>query len=366
MNAVFSHNVGPQEERRGSMKKRIYFAAVAAAAMPFAAEANAGTPLIWGYVIHLVIGNLFIGIGEGLFLHLFAPQRRKRTCVLLMVCANYVSAWLGMNLLRHVGWLFGFIGIEHLKLVFWCTVALAWLFTIVAEAPFVWLALRGGVNCLRRVLVASVLVQSISYIVLFAWYACISETSLFSVEAVEDFSSMRIPEGVSVKFLDKDDRGFVIDLDSHERKETDPGELLTLATNHEYRVVKTVGEPDTGWKAQVGFWAAEGIRCHDVKTGRDFRLALETPFLKCYIRHVTQLPDGKLIFQLGWNLICIADPENKQVALLVRGRCPVVEMKRTAREGANSQSETGNIGFGNNSTLAAFDKRSTRRVGCAD
>ena len=326
MNILFRHNAA-QEGRLEGMKKRMYFAAVAAAAMPLAAEANAGTLLIWSYGIHLMIGNLFIGIAEGQILHQFAPQRRTWICVLLMIVANYVSAWLGEHCLGHVGWVFGFIGIEHLKLVFWCTVALAWLFTIVAEAPFVWLAFRGGVNCLRRVLVVSVLVQSISYIVLFAWYACVSETSLFSVEAVKDFSSMRIPEGVSVKYLDKDDRGFVIDLDSHERKETDPGELLTLGTNHEYCVVKSVGEPNTGWKAQVGFWAAQGIRCHDEKTGRDFRLALETPFMMCCIRHVTQLPDGKLIFQLGWNLICIADPEKNQVALLVRGRCPIVEMK---------------------------------------
>ncbi len=311
------------------MNWRMMFVAVVAAAMPFAAVANAGTPLMWGEGFHLLLGNLFIGLVEGLLIHLFAPQRRKRTCVLLMICANYVSAWLGLYVSGHVR-LFE-VGIEHVKLVFWCVVALAWLFTIVVESPFVYLALRVGAYSLRRVLVASVLVQSLSYAALFAWYAGISETSLFAVEVLEDVSSMQIPEGVSVKFLGEDDKGYVIDLDSRDMKETDSGEMAALATNREFRVVKSIGEPDTGWKAHVGFWAAEGVRCHDERTGRNFRLALEAPFLMWPVRHVTQIPDGKLVFQLGGSRICIADPEKNQVASLARGRCPVVEMKRTER-----------------------------------
>lgn len=301
--------------------------AVIAAAIPFAAEANMGTPLMWGATFHLLIGNLFIGIVEGLLLLFFAPKRKWWTCVLLMVYANYVSSWMGSMLVGGLGPVFYFAGIEHLKLAFWCVVVLAWLFTIAVESPFVWLAFCGAEHCLRRVLVASLLVQSISYAVLFAWYAGVSEASLVSVKVVEDFSSMSIPDGVRVRFLGEDDKGYVFDLKSRDRNEVDADEMKSLATNHEWRVVKVIGESGSGWKASVGFWAAQGLQCHNENTGRDFHLAFETPFSMWYIRHATQLPDGKVIFQLGKDLICIADPENNQIATVVRGRCPIVEVK---------------------------------------
>ena len=40
--------------------------ACAAMALPLAAEANAGTPLMWSTTVHLVFGNLLIGVAEGL------------------------------------------------------------------------------------------------------------------------------------------------------------------------------------------------------------------------------------------------------------------------------------------------------------
>ena len=307
------------------------FVAAVAMAIPFAAEANAGTPLMWGAMLHLVLGNLFIGICEGSLLLLFEPKRKWWTCVLLMVCANYASAWLGFMAVDWLRPMFYSAGIEHLKMAFWCAMGLAWLFTIIVEAPFVWLAFRGGANSVRRAAIASVIVQSISYVVLFAGYSAISVASLFSVEVVDDFSSMRIPEEVRVKFLGEDGEGYVMDLQSRDTNKTDASDMMVLSTNRSFYVqVKTVGEPVSGWKTKVGFWAAQGMRCHNEITGRNFHLAFETPFQMWAVRNATQLPDGKVIFQLD-SEICIADPEKNQVAPIVRGRYPIVEMGKAAQ-----------------------------------
>ena len=47
---------------------------------PAVAYADAGTPLMWAGLFHLLIGNAIIGVGEGLILsRLFRPKRRVRS-----------------------------------------------------------------------------------------------------------------------------------------------------------------------------------------------------------------------------------------------------------------------------------------------
>ncbi len=43
------------------------------------ALANAGTPLIWAGILHLVFGNAIIGIGEGILLAWRIPVPRRKS-----------------------------------------------------------------------------------------------------------------------------------------------------------------------------------------------------------------------------------------------------------------------------------------------
>ncbi len=61
---------------------------------PAVAVANAGTPLMWARGIHLFIGNLAIGIGEGC-LPAILFRKRAAPCIGVMIAANYFSAWIG-------------------------------------------------------------------------------------------------------------------------------------------------------------------------------------------------------------------------------------------------------------------------------
>ena len=317
-----------KEERNCCVNKRVLFLAIAAAALPFAAEADAGTPLLWvGF--HLFIGNLLIGIAEGLLLWRFLPSRRPGACIGLMIAANYFSAWLGVltsGLWYH---LFDGVGVKGFKTAVWYAVAVAWLFTIVAEFPFVWLAFRREEKTFKRALKASFVIQSASYIVLFFVYASFCKTDLLSVDVV-DPAEISVPNGVSLSFVGEDGKGYVGDLRLRDWKETDADSIVSVATNnfeegrwrHEAMVV---GKHDVAWKVDV-VWYAGCLEIRNEQLGIKFVVAIDTPFIARQICLATQLPEGKVVFQIGEGEICIADPVKKCIAVIAKGKYPVVTM----------------------------------------
>jgi hypothetical protein len=65
----------------------------------------------------------------------------------------------------------------------------------------------------------------------------------------------------------------------------------------------------------------------NAKSDRKLGVAFETPFLRWSVRHPTQLPSGHVVFQLDGEQICILDPNERKIALLAKGRSPVVNMR---------------------------------------
>ena len=64
---------------------------LALALFPSTASANAGTPLMWASMLHLVFGNAIIGLIEGLLLaRLFKCSKRKS--ILTLIAANTALA----------------------------------------------------------------------------------------------------------------------------------------------------------------------------------------------------------------------------------------------------------------------------------
>jgi len=61
--------------------------------LPSTLYANAGTLLIWAQMLHLVFGNILIGLIEGLLLSKFYKTSKWKS-ILIMILANYASAWL--------------------------------------------------------------------------------------------------------------------------------------------------------------------------------------------------------------------------------------------------------------------------------
>ena len=101
-------------------------------------------------------------------------------------------------------------------------------------------------------------------------------------------------------------------------KSTDSGGVLQFAAGNR-----------SDWRFEDTSWA--GIFGENSKDDRSLFLTLDTPFARWFSQSATQLPSGQLVFQLGQNQICIVDPVNGKIAMLGRGRSPLVAIEPAPR-----------------------------------
>lgn len=337
-------------------------------------------------MLHLVLGNALIGVGEGLLLAwLFSAPKRKS--VLIMIPANYTSAWLGGLFIRGAiahalpmdlnnGWKW-----------FWIMVVVTYAMTLIIEWPFVVWCLRGTQNWFKRSIVASLVVQSASYVLLFGWYWMASGTSLYTKMNIVAPANLSLPKSVLVYFIGpvdgnvyerqlagsgqeeiyalhskgNNDRLFVqpslsntnhwdlvarlddgprlVDVLTNFVVEAAPDRRSTHTEHVEYNTWFSFGEAqslgsatNSHWKFWSGFWAVEGLRASDTTTSQSVRFSYETPFGAWRVRNAVHLPSDKVLFQLGDDQICVFDPVSRQVALLWHGRGPVPVIEKNDNE----------------------------------
>lgn len=355
-------------------KRTVITAAVLSA--PALALANAGTPLMWAGMLHLMFGNLLIGILEGLLLGwLFKAPKLKAVGILIL--ANYLSAWAGGFLLS---WLCRFpdITIENLKpwLIFFFVLAFA--LTLLIELTFFRMALRKAERSFRAAIKPTFLIHLISYALLTVWYGLASGTSLMTELKVVDPSALKPEASYTLYYISNDgekviehslsgevsevackisstnqnDRLFTriaedggcnlsIRYDGELPNYTEDTLLLNISKNSPstwHLEKEPNGDPkgtwfnfgdapslaaSKGWNYRTGFWAIDGIS-GEGPNEESFHYALETPFESWTIRNAVSLGDALLIFQLGNDQICMLDHESGSIALLARGRGPIV------------------------------------------
>ena len=78
------------------------------------------------------------------------------------------------------------------------------------------------------------------------------------------------------------------------------------------------------WEFSTGFWPIEGITEENKKEKTTVSLSLETPFAAWIARNATQVEGDLVVFQLGDNQICMLDPVSRRIALIARGKGPIV------------------------------------------
>ncbi|MBK8476916.1 MAG: hypothetical protein IPL39_11595 [Opitutaceae bacterium] len=354
--------------------------AVLCLVVPSVAWANAGTPLIWAKMLHLLFGNAIIGLGEGLVLSALFGLRRGRS-VGAMIVANYASAWVGGATLLEGLALRVPANIENLRPWFWTFVALAFVVTLVVEYPMVRLALGRRPNGWRVAAKGVLLVNAISYPLLFGWYWLASGTSLLTGVSVmraeelqpspeyalyylttagdvmrSDLTGARQERVATLGAVDHKDRLYVrqgargtFDLTAiqmngnREQTENCAGAedfALKAAVDERMRGLEgqeldvswyNFGEVgklgvESPWSMRVGFWPVEGITASRTDPDAKLRFSLETPFVQWLARNATHLKGNLVLFQLGDDQICLLDPLGKRIALVVRGQGPVVAL----------------------------------------
>jgi len=352
-------------------------------AFPQHALANSGTPLIWATVFHLFFGNTLIGLGEGwLLAKLYQVPKLKS--LLVMIAANYTSAWFGVFFVENLVIRSMPLDLNNGWRWFWMMVVATYCMTLVLEWPFIAWCFRGAQDWWRRSLKATLVTQSASYIVLFGWYWMASGTSLYTQMNIVKPADLSLPESVLVYFIDPadgnvyrshlsgTDRQKVYELhstDSNDRLFARPNavdtncwdlvarlvtaddqkpNLVNILTNMQVeatpdwrrdhdderpsqlgprlnfgRAQKLGSATNSHWEFQSRLWAIDGLRATDTTTRKTTRLVYETQFTAWTVRNAVHLPTDLALFQLGEDQICVFDPANKKVALLWHGRGPV-------------------------------------------
>ena len=350
------------------------------ALFPSTASANAGTPLMWASMLHLVFGNAIIGLVEGLLLAwMFKCSKRKS--ILILIAANYVSAWVGGFFVA--GYLASLpdITIQTIQYWFLVLVLVAFVVTLLIEFPFFWFALRSRERPLRRALIATPVIHGISYALLFGWYWMASGTSMMTRLEVVSAEEFKVSEPYLLYFISREgdqllrmdlsdygsahpvsevaahhrnDRLFVrprdgsgfdllIYLDSENRgSETESRVLEDFSEQApvEWRISEGHSEEAEGswfnfgpvpsigaesdWDFRTGFWPVEGLSGDNEKTGERVRFSLELPFAAWAVRNATQITGDYVVAQLGDDQICIIHPESRRMALIGRGKGPIV------------------------------------------
>jgi hypothetical protein len=342
---------------------------------------------MWLGALHLLFGNLFIGIVEGFLLSLLFGAPRGKS-ILLFIAANYFSAFVGYFLLegpiRHMI----HPTLSNAWLIFWLLMAGTFLLTLVLEFPFALFALRGRPSYFKNAIFGTLVVQSASYLVLAWLYWGASGTTLYTETTVVDPAKFRMPPNVEIVFTSAtngviysdtlSDRRWVQIADQYPKSgksemvfrrvsdkimgislEIRDGDVsipvLPYSDTKLYEApcmpasnlvsaekkngepwtfylgsIPTLGEAESShWSFETGFWAIEGLHGNNNKTGESRYIAWETLFTKWPIHKAILLPGDIVLFQLGADQICLYDPNLKTLCLLCRGRNAIAYSRRT-------------------------------------
>jgi hypothetical protein len=365
---------------------------LALALIPSTASANAGTPLMWASMLHLVFGNAIIGLIEGLLLsRLFKCSSSKS--ILILIAANYASAWAGGLLVAEYLPTLVDITIQNIQYWFLAFVCVAFLVTLLIEFSFFWFALGSRDHRLRRTLKATLAVNGISYVLLFGWYWMASGTSMMSNLEVVPADEMDVSEAYDLYFISREgnrvlrmnlnapssatpvtqvtahhwnDRLFVrpragsgfdllVYLDSDDRGSDADARVLDDFSEQapvEWRILKGHSEKAEGssfnfgqvptiavasdWKFSTSFWPVEGLIGVNEKTGERVRFSLELPFAAWHVRNATHISGDYVVVQLGEDQICMIDPVSRRIALIVRGKGPIVAKPKPSNKSVDS------------------------------
>ncbi|MGG6297766.1 hypothetical protein ACQ4M4_25520 [Leptolyngbya sp. AN02str] len=292
---------------------------------PSPSLANAGTPLLWTGLLHLFLGNLILGYVEaGLLSRLFGVSRGRSLVVLIL--ANYASAWAGALLLVNRLSHYSGITLENVQLWLGIFVILAFVLTLLIEYPFFWILLRQRKQAILTALKATLLIHGISYLLLFGWYGLNSQTSLLTQLTQVPGDQLQLSRDYTLHYLSLDEtQAFRSDLGGANPEAMNREEFNALASElkSSFGPVPKLTEA-TEWDFYTNVFAGGGLSGYNRTTQERIQVSLETPFAVWAISHAAHLAGDVLVFQLGQDQICLLHLETHRIALIARGKHPVV------------------------------------------
>ncbi|MBI2432609.1 MAG: hypothetical protein HYV26_07050 [Candidatus Hydrogenedentes bacterium] len=339
-----------------------------------------GSPLVASTMLHLLFGSALMGVCQGILLAWWMRLPERRT-IYLFIGVNYLCSW--------VGWIgtYAFARVLPTTIYsFWSylplIVAFAYLLTLALAWPFVAVALSEIHGRKLKSFSATVLLQTVSFAVIVAWYWSGSDFSLLEdthqvpISAIGATSPARVfyiaPGGHEVLTQSMSGApelvyrapGVIASLEVRRNRER-PGRwdlVAILATgridNPEVDVVRPaflspleqpiyvngqsvedlttlyrgdsvvagLGVPDyEGWRFDSGAYFVSGWKEED--PGSRFLWSMNSPAALWGLSRLTYLPGGFLIICLQDEQICLLDLATRNLALVAHGRSPVVVLE---------------------------------------
>ncbi|MHB1002186.1 MAG: hypothetical protein ACYC27_23350 [Armatimonadota bacterium] len=231
--------------------------------MPSTAHANMGTPLMWAEALHLYIGNLIIGLVEGLLIMLLLGSKinpkHRIAAPGIMILANYVSAGIGCWVIRSgAGRFIDGSGINintpHNSIMIYVSTVILSFFaaTVLIEWPFcLWLlkGLRYKGRMALTSLKISMIAQIVSYALLILLYHSASDMSVFTkLDADPSLSFVRNPDTIVYLLSESDGDVYRINANgkgmqkAFDTNSTDPSDTLYLWNTKDSK----------SWKLSIG------------------------------------------------------------------------------------------------------------------
>jgi len=299
---------------------------------PSMVYANVGTPLMWAQNFHLLIGNAVIGIIEGLLV-VAIFKRPKKHSTIFFILLNYFSMLIGVAIIAFVD-SYGFektvITIENAKIFMFVSFIYFYLITLFVEFPFILGFFWKEKDRFRKGIKATLIVNTVSYMLLFPLYWLASSATLINELEVVSTSEIDLPDNYDIYYISDNGKDFIkSDLDG-KNKEIVRKDIADLASEKDFnKSFFEVGELNKNgtWEYRTGTWAVEGIKGKN-NNGESFRYAVETPFISWHIKNGTHIEKDLLIFQLGSDQIVALRHDKKQISLVAKGSRPVVVQRK--------------------------------------
>jgi hypothetical protein len=215
------------------------------------AHANAGSGMMVLGMMHLFIGNVFIGLFEWVVLYLLLRSfwRRRGGGAGYLVVANYVSAWVGVLLLGKVWPILirqyypqPLLQAEAIIVSSW---AVLFALTILIEWPFVWAAAR---NTNERVfawgpaLLATVVINLASYALLVPLYFDYCPVSLVTETKIVPASEIAGSFKARVFYLSPAGDVWEMKVDGSQQRL-----VAQTALKSKHQEILLVANPKSGW-----------------------------------------------------------------------------------------------------------------------
>jgi hypothetical protein len=324
--------------------------------------ANAGTALMWMPILQLILGNILIGIIEGIIISMLFKTKWFHT-LLIMIAGNYVSWLIGnglINVYQNV-MIDSLFELENVFVLWILGLVILYFLTVLIELPFFRWAFLKNDRLWSRSWKLSLIINSITYTLMVIIYLSVSKYSFFTELEIDqsilnnkskfevfytfkgniyqgllkqDFSGdkiYQIPDTIKYPYLKLEEDSINETIDLHlinyygdtlliQKSFVEANNKIYYPSISEKYSRTTVDFRDTtkrDWKASAGGWAIDGITFHE-KDNTQQNFGFEVPWMFWRIGNVSILNDSEVMFIIN-DRIVILNKNSKKVAFVSKG-----------------------------------------------